>query len=87
MVVVYSAMSEKKDVHVVYNNQIEQWQVKREGAERATSNHDTKQEAVDAGRDRARQDKVEFVIHNKDGKISDSDSYGGDPNPPKDTKH
>jgi hypothetical protein len=30
---------------------------------------------------------VELVIHKKDGTIADSDSYGNDPNPPKDKKH
>jgi len=29
----------------------------------------------------------EVVIHRKDGSIRDSDSYGNDPNPPKDKKH
>jgi hypothetical protein len=28
-----------------------------------------------------------LVIHGKDGKIQDKDSFGNDPNPPKDTKH
>jgi hypothetical protein len=27
------------------------------------------------------------VIHRKDSSIRDSDSYGNDPNPPKDKKH
>jgi hypothetical protein len=30
---------------------------------------------------------VEHVIHGKDGRIQDKDSYGKDPNPPKDTTH
>jgi hypothetical protein len=75
-------MAAKKDVHVVPHP--EGWAVKVEGNTRATSLHDTKSDAVDAGRDRAKQDKVEIVIHNKDGRISDSDSYGNDPFPPRD---
>ena len=35
----------------------------------------------------AKKLKVEHVIHNKDGKISDKDSYGNDPFPPKDKKN
>ncbi len=35
----------------------------------------------------AKKKKVEHVIHNKDGKISDKDSYGNDPFPPRDTIH
>ena len=35
----------------------------------------------------ARQNKSEVVIHRRDGTIRDSDSYGRDPNPPRDKKH
>ena len=31
--------------------------------------------------------KSEVVIHGRDGKIRDSDSYGSDPVPPRDKKH
>jgi len=31
--------------------------------------------------------KSEVVIHNKNGRISDKDSYGNDSCPPKDKKH
>lgn len=75
----------KKNVHVVPHP--EGWAVKREGADRASSVHDRKADALDAGRDLARKDEVELVIHGQDGKIQDSDSYGNDPHPPKDEKH
>jgi hypothetical protein len=32
-----------------------------------------------AGRERARQDKTEHVVHNQDGVISERNSYGNDP--------
>lgn len=35
----------------------------------------------------AKENKSEVVIHGRDGAIRDKDSYGSDPNPPKDTKH
>ena len=35
----------------------------------------------------ARRNQSEVVIHRRDGTIRDSDSYGNDPNPPKDKKH
>jgi hypothetical protein len=35
----------------------------------------------------AKQNKSEVVIHRRDGTIRDSDSYGRDPNPPRDKKH
>ena len=35
----------------------------------------------------AKENQSEVVIHGRDGKIRDSDSYGPDPMPPRDTKH
>jgi hypothetical protein len=43
------------------------------------SRHDTKEQAVDAGRERARRDQVEHVIHRQDGSIGERNSYGNDP--------
>ncbi|MBX9843127.1 MAG: DUF2188 domain-containing protein [Hyphomicrobium sp.] len=59
------------------------WNVKRGGAERATSHHSTKREAIEQGRAVSRSQQTELRIHNLDGKISSSDSHGHDPNPPK----
>lgn len=63
------------------------WQVRREGAERASSRHETQADATERGRELARQEKVELVIHRPDGRIRDSDSFGHDPNPSRDRKH
>jgi hypothetical protein len=60
------------------------WAVKKAGSERASSVHRTQAEALDAARSQARRERVELVIHGRDGRIRDSDSYGNDPNPPKD---
>lgn len=57
--------------------------VKRGGGQRATSHHDTKREAVSAGRQVSRNQGTELRIHNLDGRIADSDSHGRDPNPPR----
>lgn len=35
----------------------------------------------------AKQNQSEVVTHRRDGTIRDSDSYGNDPNPPRDKKH
>lgn len=59
------------------------WNVKRGGAQRASSHHDTKQDAIDAGREISRRQGSELRIHNKDGRIASSDSHGRDPYPPK----
>jgi uncharacterized protein YdaT len=80
-------MSRKRDYHVVPNKDRGGWDVKREGAERASSHYDRKTDAMDRGRDLARTNRTELVEHGKDGRIQDSDSYGRDPFPPRDRKH
>lgn len=72
----------RKEHHVVPNPN-GGWDVKRNGAERASVHTDTKQEAVDRGREISRNQSTELIVHNKDGKISSSDSHGNDPYPPK----
>ena len=75
----------KKDYHVV--PQGEGWALKREGAQRASSLHSTQADAIAAGKELAKQQQTELVIHRPNGQIRDSDSYGNDPVPPKDKKH
>lgn len=75
----------KRDVHVVPRDQ--GWAVKKEGNDRASSVHPTQREAINAGRDAAKSERSELVIHDRQGRIRDSDSYGNDPHPPKDSKH
>lgn len=72
----------RKEHHVVPNAK-GGWDVKRENAERASVHTGTKQEAIDRGREISRNQGSEFIVHNKDGKISGSDSHGNDPYPPK----
>ena len=59
------------------------WDVRRGGADRATSHHDTKREAVNSGRRVSRNQGTELRIHNRNGRIAGSDSHGNDPFPPK----
>lgn len=73
------------DYHVVPRDK--GWAVQREGGERASSVHPTQKEAINTGRGLAQESHGELRIHGKDGRIRDSDSYGNDPHPPKDTKH
>jgi hypothetical protein len=63
------------------------WQSIRAGADRAGSLHDTQAEAIEAGRETAQREEVELVIHGRDGRIRDKDSFGNDPCPPRDRKH
>jgi uncharacterized protein YdaT len=57
--------------------------VKGEGNQRATSVHNTQQQAVEVAREIARNQQSELVIHRPEGRIRDKDSYGNDPFPPK----
>ncbi|HVT85387.1 MAG TPA: DUF2188 domain-containing protein [Chitinophagaceae bacterium] len=76
----------KKNQHVVPGKN-GGWNVKGEGNSKATTHTETKQEAIDKAREIAKNQRSELVIHGKDGKIQDKDSYGNDPVPPRDTKH
>ena len=57
------------------------------GNQRDTSHHRTQSDAIDAARDIARNQAAEVVIHGRDGRIRDKDSYGNDPVPPHDRRH
>lgn len=74
----------KPDYHVVPRD--DKWALQKEGADRATSLHNTQKEAQQAGRDLARKQGVEVVVHGKDGSIRNPNSYGNDPRSIKDTK-
>ncbi len=76
-------MSKGPKTHHVVPNQSGGWDVKKGGASRASSHHETKRDAIDTGRKVSRNQGTEFRIHNQDGKISSSDSHGNDPYPPK----
>jgi hypothetical protein len=73
-------MSKKKPVHTVPSGK--GWANKSGGE--TTSTHRKKSTAVAAGRKQAKAASTEHRIHNRDGKIGRSNSYGNDPNPPKD---
>jgi hypothetical protein len=76
-------MSKGPKSHHVVPNPDGGWDVKRGGASRASVHTETKQEAIDRGREISRNQGTEFRIHNKDGRIASSDSHGNDRNPPK----
>ena len=70
-----------KNQHVVPNNG--KWQVKGEGNQRATGTYNTQKEAIDHAKSIAKNQKSEVLIHGKNGKIRDKNSYGNDDFPPK----
>jgi hypothetical protein len=73
------------DQHVVPHP--DGWAVKGEKNERASSVHRTQEQAIHDAQRIAKNQRGEVVIHGRNGKIRDSDSYGGDPCPPRDRKH
>ena len=75
-----------KNIHVTHRKD-GSWAVIGEGDDRASSIHDTQRDAIDAGRPIAERNRSELVIHNRDNRIRDKDSYGPDPFPPRDKKH
>lgn len=74
----------KKSNHVVPSSS--GWTVKKSGADKASRNFDTKVEAVAYGRNLSIKEKTELYIHKSNGMIQNRNSYGNDPNPPKDRK-
>lgn len=73
----------RKSHHVVPASQ-GGWNIKKGGAERSSGHFGRKQDAINHAREISRNQGSELLIHNRDGKISQSDSHGHDPCPPKD---
>ena len=74
-----------KDQHVVKRD--EGWAVRGAGNGRDTVLRPTQGQAINVAREIARSQRSEVVIHGRDGRIRDKDSYGSDPCPPKDRRH
>lgn len=72
-----------KNIHTVHNSEKHRWENKEEGNNKPLSFHHTKDNAVTRAEQIARQEKVEVLIHGKDGKIQERNSYGNDPFPPR----
>lgn len=59
------------------------WQVRKEGASRATACYDTKDEAVSRAKEISKKSGFGVKIHNRDGRIVQTSAHGHDPLPPK----
>lgn len=59
------------------------WAVKSAGAERATIITTKQSDAITVARNIAKNNRSDLIVHGKDGKIRDRNSYGNDSNPPK----
>lgn len=69
--------------HVVWNSEKGKWDVKRDHAERVSGRFNTKEEAMNYGRQVSINQNTELIPHRKDGRIQNPDSHGNDPYPPK----
>jgi hypothetical protein len=78
-------MSKGKNQYVVPTK--EGWGVKSEGSSKLTVKTETKAEAVKIGTTIAKNQRSELTILGGNGKIQNKNSFGNDPNPPKDKKH
>jgi hypothetical protein len=65
----------------------DQWGVRGEGNSKLTRVTDTQKEAINIATDIAMNQHSEVIVQNRQGLIRSKDSYGNDPNPPKDTEH
>ena len=74
-------MTRERNQHVIPTK--DGWAVKRAGSLRATKVFDTQQEAIERGREIARNQRSELLIHGRDGRIREKNTYGRDLNPPK----
>lgn len=75
----------KNQIHVVPNDD-GGWSNKKPHAKRASSKHDTQAEAINQAKDQAkREGNTEVIIHGKDGKIRNPNTYNrkDDPKEPK----
>ncbi len=67
----------RKNQHVVPHGN--NWAVKGAGNEKSTKIMPTQKQAIEKAREIARNQQSELVIHNKEGKIREKDSFGNDP--------
>ncbi len=71
-------MAKREVFHVTKDG--DTWQVKKRGAKRASSRHDTKADAVERGRQLAKRTGLgQLIVHKQDGKIQTEYTYGNDP--------
>ena len=67
----------KKNIYVVRKE--EHWATRSEGSSKPGKIYDTQKEAINAGREQAIKNNSELVIHGRDGKFREKNSYGNDP--------
>jgi uncharacterized protein YdaT len=71
----------QKNVHVVPKDG--NWAVRKESSKRVSKVTKTQKEAIQLGKEQAKRNGSELLIHGKNGRIREKNSYGNDPFPPK----
>ncbi|MFA6111256.1 MAG: DUF2188 domain-containing protein [Candidatus Latescibacterota bacterium] len=69
-----------KNLHIVQNGRM--WEVKAEKVSQPVSQHYTQANAIAKATTIGRQEKTEVIIHGRDGRIRERNSFGNDPFPP-----
>jgi uncharacterized protein (DUF433 family) len=75
-------VKKRKNLHVVPRDN--GWAVIGEGNQRETLRTPTQREAIERAREIARNQGADVLIHGRDGQIRTRNSYGNDPQPPRD---
>lgn len=71
----------KRNQHVIPSG--DKWAVKGATNTKATKITNTQKEAIDAAKIIAQHQRSELIIHGRDGRIREKNSYGTDAFPPK----
>lgn len=74
-------MRRKRNQHVVPTK--DGWAVRGAGSQKATKVFATQAEAIERGREIARNQRSELLIHGRDGRIREKSTCGRDRYPPK----
>jgi hypothetical protein len=72
----------KKSSHVVPNVN-GGWSVKKEHSSKAIKRFDNQQDAIKYAKEISKNEKGELIIHSRDGRIRQKDSYDSGSNPPR----
>jgi hypothetical protein len=71
-------MPERRDIHVVPHDH-EGWLVRRENQGEPIAHFRTQDEAQEEARRIAREEQVEYVLHNRRGQVREKESHDHDP--------
>ncbi len=70
-----------KNIHISKNNS-GGWKAQQEKTNHAMANFQTQKQAINFGTSVAKNNKTEIIIHGRDGKIRERNTFGNDPFPP-----